>query len=316
MRQSDVIVVGGGASGLVAAISAAREDAIVTVIEKQDRIGKKILSTGNGRCNLSNASIAAESSLTKSANKYNNPGFVEPTLAKYDCEAIREFFKSIGLLTIVDEKGWVFPRTRYASSVVDVLLRECHALNINIVTNSEVKQIKYHLDDGQDLNNHWQIITDTGNYFSKALVLATGYSKLATQLGLIMADPQGILGSIAVEASGIQGLDGVRTNCRVSLLSEKSVIAHEDGEVLFKKQGLSGIVMFNISRFAQKGHAISLDLFPELSKAQLTELISCRQGAPATLLKGLLHSKFAKRTHTLKKVRSASPTKTQTKKNH
>ena len=113
----NIAVVGGGASGLFAALYAAKFGANVTVFEKNDRVGKKILATGNGRCNLSNTDILP--------NIYSNSQFAEKLLSKMDSKKLINIFEQIGLLTYSDSEGRIYPLSNAASSVLDVLRLEC-----------------------------------------------------------------------------------------------------------------------------------------------------------------------------------------------
>ena len=108
-----VAVIGGGAGGLCAAIAAGQAGADVQIFEQANRVGKKLLKTGNGRCNLSNTHVSPE--------HYNRPGFVAPVLADMPCGALLAFFASLGLWTVTDEEGRVYPRSDTAASVLDVL---------------------------------------------------------------------------------------------------------------------------------------------------------------------------------------------------
>ena len=106
MRQPRVLIIGGGAAGLSAAITSARLDVDVTLLEAGARVGRKILASGNGRCNLTNVSA--------SPSAYNHPDFVEPVLRAYPCDAVRSFFGEMGLLTCPDDEGRVYPVTNVA----------------------------------------------------------------------------------------------------------------------------------------------------------------------------------------------------------
>ena len=117
-----VAVIGGGAGGLCAAIAAGRAGADVVIFEQANRVGKKLLKTGNGRCNLSNMEVTPDD--------YNHPDFVEPTLREYFCEELLDFFGSLGLWTVTDEEGRVYPRSDTAASVLDVLRLECEEMEV------------------------------------------------------------------------------------------------------------------------------------------------------------------------------------------
>ena len=117
-----MLIVGGGAAGLSAAIASARLGAAVTLLEAGPRVGQKILASGNGRCNLTNLSV--------SPLAFNHPEFVEPVLDAFSSEVVRAFFGDIGLLTRADDEGRVYPLTNFAGSVVDALRLECARLGV------------------------------------------------------------------------------------------------------------------------------------------------------------------------------------------
>ena len=133
MSESRVLIIGGGAAGLSAAIASARLGVAVTILEQDARVGRKILASGNGRCNLTNLAI--------SPLAYNHRGFVEPVLNAYPCDAICSFFRTMGLLTSADDEGRVYPMTNAAGSVLDVLRLECARLGVAVRCGFEVGSV-------------------------------------------------------------------------------------------------------------------------------------------------------------------------------
>ena len=286
-RDSDVIVIGGGAAGLMAAISAARHGAKVTLIEKNLRLGKKILATGNGRCNLSNTSIGKPESFLQ----YNKPDFVSSILQRIDCGAIRACFDDFGLMTVTDKSGWVFPRTRTAQTVVDVLMNEIDRLDIAAFAGQEATGINSY-------ENGYRVDAGGGIYSARALVLACGVESLLKSFHILhLVESQPVLGPLKTELDPIRGLDGVRAVCRIYLTEGKDIVSWQDGELLFRDYGLSGIAVFNLSRFAKPGYTISIDFFPELDRDKLEVLLEKRWDRAdkchaALLLTGMVHSKI------------------------
>src|SRR6056297_492141 len=132
MDKEKVIVIGGGASGLVAAITAARRGFEVYILEKNDRVGKKILATGNGRCNYTNINISSYNYYSK------NKTIIENIINKFTPERIVGFFKELGIHEYVDDTGKIYPNSLQSSSVLDVLRMECNYLGIKEICNSEV----------------------------------------------------------------------------------------------------------------------------------------------------------------------------------
>jgi len=286
-KTSDVTIIGGGASGLIAAISAGNNGARVAIIEKNIRVGKSILATGNGRCNLSNTLIGKPESFSH----YNNPDFVADVLQGLDSTALRMFYFELGLLTIADKKGWVFPRTQTANTVVDVLFKEIDRQPVTCYTGQEIIGLRIS-EEG------YRVETTSGSYVSRALILACGVEPLLTAFAFLnTVPPTPVLGPLRTDPDPIRGLDGVRVTCRVSLLEEDKTIASEEGELLFRDYGVSGIVIFNLSRFARPGQHLYVDFFPELELRDLEKMLTKRlKNYPdynaTDLLTGMLHSRI------------------------
>ena len=309
-KTYDVIVVGGGAAGLAAAISAANVFPClnVAVFEADERVGRSILATGNGRCNFSNAYISPE--------VYRNAPFVSEVFAALERvapwgqggatggenggengsatggeasgengsanasatsgengsqkNAVLAFFSWLGLMWREEAQGRLFPVTGKASTVLDVLRAAVRALGVQECCNTRVQSIEPPRAPGKPYTLR---LADGAFARAQAVVCAVG-GAVARQLlpdDLAFAAPVPVLGPLRTETSDIRGLDNIRVRCNVSLERNKAVIAHESGEVLFRKYGLSGIAIFNVSRHAQPGDVVALDLFPALSENQLVE---------------------------------------------
>jgi predicted Rossmann fold flavoprotein len=282
----------------MAAIAAARVGASVLIVEKENRVGKKILATGNGRCNLSNTAIRGEDAPIR----YNQPAFVASVLKRYDCDAIRSLFEELGLLTTVDEGGWVFPRTRSANSVLAVLLNEAKRQKVGIQTGWEALRARATKE-----GNGFLVGAEGKSVSAGALVMACGARTAATLCADIPSVcPASILGPLRTESGPLKGLDGIRVRCLIRLLDAGVLVAQERGEVLFRRYGVSGIAVFNLSRFAMPGQELSVDFFPEYAKAEFRSLLTERwygwlcgrpRRRPSVLagefLDGLLHTRLA-----------------------
>lgn len=303
-----VAVVGGGASGLAAAISAARAGAEVELFERDARVGKPVLKTGNGRCNLTNARVAARD--------YNDPGFVAPLLERWDAAAVRTWFAELGLLTCEEREGRVYPRSNAAATVVDVLRAACAAAGVRERVNAEVEGVRCpdgaevraigcpggegdagtecgggaaaRCDEGDDARRdgrapRFSLELDGGEAAGgfDAVVVAVGGgvgARLLEGCGHALVSASPVLCSLACETRPLKGLDGVRVRCVVGAFhpGEPAPFAREAGEVLFRGYGVSGIVVFNMSRLVEPGDALSLDLLPEMGEEELADLIACR----------------------------------------
>ena len=255
MAGKKVLVVGGGAAGLLAAIAAARQGAQVTICEKQERVGKKILVTGNGRCNFTNLQICPSA--------YNHPDFVSPLLERYDGAAIRKFFYKLGLWSYADAQGRVYPVSDTASSVLDVLRLECQRLGVEERCNFTVVSMKQR-------NGFLVKGTEGDKIYGDAVVVASGGgTTLLESFGHRTVPFSPVLCPILTDTRPIRGLSGLRIHCRAALVEQNVVVAEESGEVLFREYGVSGVMVFDLSRFARKGQTLVLDLFPYESEEVL-----------------------------------------------
>ncbi len=209
MPESRVLIIGGGAAGLSAAIAAARLGADVTILEAADRVGRKILASGNGRCNLTNLRIAPSA--------FNHPDFVEPVVRAYSCEGVRSFFGELGLLTRADDEGRVYPTTNAAGSVLDVLRLECEHLGVEVRCGFEAVRI------AEEPGSTGFAVTsrDGETVRADAVVVTTGGGSLLADLGHTMVDGVPVLGPIRTEAEPIRGLSGVRVTVRCDPLARR-----------------------------------------------------------------------------------------------
>lgn len=255
-----VAIIGGGPAGLVAAISAGRLGANVTVFEASDRIGKKILATGNGRCNMSNSGLNPEA--------YKHPDFVRPVFDRFGYDDTLKFFRSMGLLTVVDGEGRVYPRTKQASSVLNCLRAELGRMPIRIITDKKVSEITPSGD---------KYIVD-GEAFDRVIIATGGGSAVASALGHTVIKGVPTLTAVVTDKKNLVGLSGKRVDAIVTLIGDGTELA-ERGEVLFRDNGLSGIAVFNHTARMAWGKGpwkIALDVVPELSEAELCAEIEGR----------------------------------------
>ena len=275
---------------MAAAIVAAKAGAQVTIAEKNDRLGKKILVTGNGRCNLTNKNINAEQGFFE----YHNQEFATPTLTRFPYAEIERFFFDLGLITISNEQGWVFPHSRWANSVLDVLVAAVQRLDIEVLTSTEVTNIE------QKEPGTYRITCSEGDTLqAPTLVIANGNSNIAHSLSRLKSNAQQpILGPLSTELEPIKGLDGIKCSASLDLIRNKQTIQSESGEILFRSYGISGIAVFNLSRHAQVGDTLSVDLMPEYQLEELGALLKERAGklgrvTMQEMLVGLVHQRLS-----------------------
>lgn len=307
-----VLVLGGGASGMAAAIAAAEGGAEVIVLERQARLGRKLLSTGNGRCNLSNLHAAPE--------HYHGaePDFCRPALERFPVPDTLEFFQSLGLLTVTEPSGRIYPYSDQANSVLDVLRFALERPEIRVVTGCEVKKI-WPRRDGYLLK------TAQGDFTGGKLIIAAGGAAGAklggTDMGCRLLESLGhrctglrpALVQLAVEGGATRALKGVRAQAAVEVLDGAALLAKSEGEVQFTENGISGPAVFEISRAASvngPGLTIRLDLAPRLEDGQLTALLAarCKRFPNLTagdLLTGMLHNRLGR---VLTKAAGITPT--------
>ncbi len=248
MKNYDLAVIGGCSAGLVAAINAKRREPKlkVAVIEKLPRIGKKILATGNGKCNITN--------LYALEHDYVNKGFAEYALGRYSPEKIIEFFSTLGLITYSDSCGRVYPESNTAASVTDALRFEIERLGIDVYCNTPAFDIKK--------NKNGFIIN--GDIFCKKLIVAAGGKSsapqgsdgsgytLAEMLGHTVTKTVPALVPLCASPEITKPLKGARArNVRLTLKGDK-ILAKTQGEILFTDYGLSGIAAMELAASAQK----------------------------------------------------------------
>lgn len=295
-----IAVIGAGASGMAAAISAAESgNAKVTVFERQSRVGKKLSVTGNGRCNLSNINAVSGGFHGK------NPSFVNHAISVYPPSETLNWFESMGLFTVTESSGRVYPYSDQANSVIDILRFSLMKSNIELKTDCEVSGIKKNGDkftvkcNGNTFTFDRVIIACGGIAGTKAGGSLLGY-KLLQSLGHHSTKLSPSLVQIKTDWKGVSALKGVRANCKASIYRDNTEIISSSGEIQFTDYGISGPVIFEISRDACQGngkHKCRLDLTPDLNKDKLNRELSRRRQSPLTtddLLTGIIHNKLGR----------------------
>lgn len=274
-----ILILGGGAAGLAAAVRAAQSGAQVTLAEKNERVGQKLLRTGNGRCNFTNLHV--------SESAYNHPFFVRPVLEKWNAEAMRAFFSELGLLSYEDPAGRVYPRSDTAASVLDVLRLACRRYGVETVTGFDAARL-----DGANVQAR-----DGRTLSGDAILVATGGgTQLLKSAGHRIVPFSPVLCPLKTDTAPIRGLSGIRVSCALRLTRGGKCVAEESGELLFRDYGVSGIAVFDLSRFAKPGDMLHINLLPELSDAQALALFKTRVQALSwcsreEMLTGLFHKR-------------------------
>lgn len=258
----DVAIVGGGASGLAAAIVAAEAGASAVVLEQDLVCGRKILATGNGRCNFAAADLAPSA--------YSCPDFVAPVLGAHPADEVLAFFLECGLAWTQDETR-LYPLSRQAASVRDVLLARADRAGVALACARGVQKV---MPDGNGWTLAYAGEAGQGTLHASSVILAGGGSQAASlppQLPQVAKEP--ILCPLAATGLPFSRLDGRRAHGKATLLRRGKTVAIEEGEFLFRSYGVSGIAAFNLSREAEPGDTLVLDLAPGYVASQLARLI-------------------------------------------
>lgn len=298
--KRNIAVIGGGASGMMAAITAAKHGAAVTIYEPKERLGKKLLATGNGKCNFTNLHQTME------CYRGTKPEFAKGILEAFTVEQTLAFFESIGIVPKV-KNGYVYPNSEQAASVADALFMEVKERNI-VVKKEEVTALKKN-------KNGYTVNTEQGNQTYDKIILCVGSRagmsekteflgyRLAEGLGISLVPVRPALVQLRCAEKWFKTVSGVRTEAVVTLFADGKKIAREQGEILFADYGLSGIPVFQISRFAgealddNKKVTCTLDFFPQHTFEEMKELLKQRAEnsgikTAEELLVGLLNHKL------------------------
>ncbi len=297
-----LIVVGAGAAGMAAAITAARRGIEVLLMEQNNRPGKKILVSGNGRCNIANRRPAP------ARFHSTRPELVKKTLQGYDAKRILDFLRSVGIETEEEEEGKLFPMGRQAASVVKLLTRECQRLGVRIVTGCQVTGIRQDQDEfvvesSEGSHRCRQLLLTTGSPAAPQLGGSNAGMLFAQSLGHRLFPPRPALVALESDASWPRQAAGVKLPARVGLLASGSLVTEREGDLLFTDYGVSGLAVLDLSREASLRLAewesceLSVDLTPKWSKERLSKLLTERIDPERDLslelwLEGVLHRKL------------------------
>ena len=275
-----IAVIGGGASGLTAAIAAARNGAEVTICEKLNRVGKKILATGNGRCNYTNMN------LSKECYHSNNLNFVEEVMKFFNLDKTLVFFEDLGILPYVDESGKVYPNSLQASSVLDVLRYELKRHKVKEVTDFNVTALRKSKDKfsiiGNDTITADRVILATGGKASPQLGSDGKGYELAKSLGHEIIEPFPALVQLKLSGKYFKRIAGIKFDGIVKAYAGDRLIREEEGEILFTDYGISGPPILQVSRKVieelnkKNKPFLNIDMFPGYSKLKLYDILQDR----------------------------------------
>lgn len=259
-----VAVIGGGAAGITAAIAARYKGAEVTILEKNQRIGKKILATGNGRCNLTNVDLSILNYHGK------NPKFAHAALSRFNVKKTIEFFERLGVAHKVEEGGKVFPVSNQASSVLDVLRYELEEIGVKTLCEAAVREIRKNgrefsviLEDGREFNADRVILATGGKAAPNLGSNGSGYT-LAGNLGHSIVEPFPALVQLKLASRFLKQIQGIKFEGDAEIIVNNKILQRASGEILFTEYGISGPPIFCLSRkageYLQKKERIWLKL--------------------------------------------------------
>ncbi|MCR4874874.1 MAG: aminoacetone oxidase family FAD-binding enzyme [Clostridia bacterium] len=289
MEKFDVAIIGGGMSGIILAISLRKQGINACIIEAKDRIGKKILASGNGKCNILNKDL--------SLDNYNND-FPRYALDKYNYEKLNELYNSMGLLLKVDSEGRAYPYSESANTVLNVFLDELQKLNTKVFLNTKIDKIEKSKDafilSGTNFSiQASKVVLASGSNASFGInshALFSPFSHKATKFEQSL---------VPIKTNALKGANGVRCKAVASLYINNKLVFKEAGELLFKDNFLSGILAFKMSAYIAREIVktnsldayIEIDFCPEYTEDEINNILD--DSPMAHPLCGLLHKAIA-----------------------
>ena len=297
-----IIIIGAGASGMMAALTAAQEPGRrVLLLERQQRAGRKLLATGNGRCNLTNTGAALENYHGESRD------FAAPALNAFPPQAVLDFFHSLGLLTVEERGGRVYPLSDSANSVLDVLRFSLAAKGVELLTGESAREL-YREKQG------FTVVTDTQRLHADKLIVACGGAagaklggvndgyELLKALGHRRTALRPSLVQLVTAPEYPRALKGVRADCALTLYAGGEILAESAGELQFIETGVSGPAVFDLSRaVSANGGELTLaaDFLRAHEREEILALLKSRRAAlpelaAGELLTGVVHNRLGK----------------------
>lgn len=299
--MKNVVVIGAGASGMMAALTAAEAGRHVVLLERQGRVGRKLAATGNGRCNLTNINATIEN------YHGENAGFAAPALARFTPEDTLDFFHALGLVTVTEYGGRVYPLSNSANSVVDVLRFALDAAGVDVRVGESARALSR-------AGSGYDVVTDAGTYRADYVIVACG-GAAGAKLGGVMdgyelLKPLGhkrtslypALVQLVTDADYPRALKGVRADARIALTAGSETLATGAGEVQFTDTGVSGPAVFDISRAAATGGdglTLKIDFLREHTAEDVRAWLAarCERFANLTageLFTGIVHNRLGR----------------------
>ena len=277
--KTEIAVIGGGASGLMAAVTAKKSGKEVIILERKDRILKKVLITGNGRCNITNVNANISNYFGK------NISSVENILNRFTPQDTMDFFNELGIICNEENRGKVYPLSGQASSVVDALRFEAERLGIKIETEFYVRKIekdgfkfRIYSEDRKKIEAGRVILAAGGQSYPELGSNGSGF-ELAKELGHSVTKLSPSIVQLKTEKHQVKGLQGIKTDVAVTAYGDNKKICTYDGELLFTDYGISGNVVFNISFVMPlyKNVEFEIDFMEKFDYNELYEMLKERK---------------------------------------
>lgn len=264
----DIIIIGAGASGIVTAINAKNENNKVILLEKNDRIGKKLLATGNGRCNYTNMNLTEKN--------YSSPDFVKRTLEEFTNEDLINYFKILGLESTRDGER-VYPISLKANSVLNILIYWLEKKGIEIKTNTQVKEIKKKKKGYEVITNDESLKADVvAAAFGGKAMPASGSDgvsfEILKKMGIRVTELKPALTQLKLDSKYLKHLSGTKVLGRARLLKGEKVIDEREGEILFTNYGISGPPILDMSVNISDNNIIEVPLINNLNEDSIDML--------------------------------------------
>lgn len=295
-------IIGGGSAGLLCAAELLSgenrlkgED--VVILERSDRVGKKLIATGNGQGNLTNAFISAE-------NYSGDPAFIRAFIEQLKFVDLTEYLKNLGIITETDESGRIYPVSRQANSVLDILRAYLSGTNCTVITGFKANKITetngvftVSAENGEKIKAENVVLAAGGKAAKQFGTDGQGYS-LATAFGHKLTPLFPSLVQLKTEKAPIKGLKGIKSNATVALFDGNAFIKQASGDLLFTDYGVSGNTVFKISdkTVTLKNPVIKIDFLPQFTEKELLEILTkrTRDGfmSKTDILNGLVHKKL------------------------
>ena len=266
-----IVMIGGGAAGLAAAVMLARAGREVTVLERGERVGRKLSATGNGQGNVTNVNMGAEHYFSDDAQK------VARVLSRCSAQDAVAFLESMGGVFLPDARGRVYPAGRQASAVTDLFRRELSRLGVRVVTGARVEKLTFAGQftaafAGGSVRADAAVLAAGGRAAKQFGTDGTAYA-LAQAFGHTVTPLAPVLVQLRCDPAAVRGLKGIRVDAGLRVLRGQTKIFACRGDVLFTESGLSGDAVFRASSYAHKGDRIVLDFLPDTSAAELSRAV-------------------------------------------